>query len=236
RESPGELSLDEPATNPENLFGELGEDPHPESAGPLVATLARSPAFWMVCLLSVGLTLLRETFNTWTPIYLVQEVRLGIGAAAGMSALFPLLGGVSVILAGVLADRLGRRGRAAIILGGIALSALALGFLGGASFAGRPGPALMLVALVAFLLIGPYSYLAGAISLDFGGKRGCASACGIIDGVGYVFGGVVSGEVVARVSVTLGWQGVFVMLAGVAAATALVAAWFLADQLRSSKP
>ena len=57
RESPGELGLAEPATNPDNLFGKLGEDPHPESAGSALATLARSPAFWIVCLLSLGLTL-----------------------------------------------------------------------------------------------------------------------------------------------------------------------------------
>ena len=232
RESPGELGLDEPRTNPENLFGALGEDPRPESAGPLVATLLRSPAFWIVCLLSVGLTLLREAFNNWTPTYLVQGVGMERGDAAGMSALFPFFGGVSVILAGILGDRLGRRGRAAIILGGIALCALALGWLGSASFAGRPRPALALIALVAFLLVGPYSYLAGAISLDFGGKRGGATACGIIDGVGYLFGSVVAGEVVARISVSLGWQGVFVMLAGIAAATAMAAAWFLADQFR----
>src|SRR5262249_44403837 len=161
RESPGELGLEEPATNPENLFGKLGEDPCPESVGPLVATLLRSPAFWIVCLLSLGLTLLREAFNNWTPTYLVQGVGLGKGSAAGMSALFPFFGGVSVILAGFLGDMLGRRGRAAIILGGIALCAIALGWLGSASFAGRPRPALALIALVAFLLVGPYSYLAG---------------------------------------------------------------------------
>ena len=235
RESPGELGLEEPATNPDNLFGKLGEDPRPESAGPLVATLVRSPAFWIVCLLSVGLTLLRETFNNWTPTYLVQGVGLDKGDAAGMSGLFPFFGGVSVILAGILGDRLGRRGRAAIILVGIGLCAVALGLLGSASFLGRPRPALALVALVAFLLIGPYSYLAGAISLDFGGKRGGATACGIIDGMGYLFGSVVAGEVVARVSVAMGWQGVFVMLAGIAAATAMVAAWFLVDQVRSSR-
>ena len=89
---------------------------------------------------------------------------------------------------------------------------------------------------MAFLLIGPYSYLAGAISLDLGGKRGGATACGIIDGVGYLFGGVLAGKVIARLSETLGWQGVFVMLAGVAGATAMVAAWFLAIQFRSSTP
>ena len=79
--------------------------------------------------------------------------------------------------------------------------------LGSSSFAGRPREALVLVAAVAFLLIGPYSYLAGAISLDFGGKRGGATACGIIDGVGYLFGGVLAGKVIASLSVAIGWQG-----------------------------
>ena len=138
RESPGELGLAEPATNPDNLFGKLGEDPHPDSAGPLVATLVRSPAFWIVCLLSVGLTLLRETFNNWTPTYLVQGVGLDKGDAAGMSGLFPFFGGVSVILAGVLGDRLGRRGRAAIILVGIGLCAAGAG---PARLGELPGPA-----------------------------------------------------------------------------------------------
>jgi sugar phosphate permease len=234
RESPGELGLAEPHTNPDNLFGALGEDPNPDSAGPLWATLARSPAFWTVCLISMGLTLLRETFQNWTTTYLVQGVGVGDGAAARLSGLFPFFGGCSVILAGYLGDRLGRRGRAAIILVGIVLCAMALGLLGSASFAGRPVEAMVLVALVAFLLIGPYSYLAGAISLDFGGKRGGATACGIIDGFGYLFGSVAAGYAVAKLSVVAGWQGVFVMLAVVAGATAMVAAWFLVDQVRSS--
>jgi OPA family glycerol-3-phosphate transporter-like MFS transporter len=94
----------------------------------------------------------------------------------------------------------------------------------------------VLVAAVAVLLIGPYSYLAGAISLDFGGKRGGATASGIIDGVGYLFGGVVAGKVVSSLSQTMGWQGVFRMLAGVALLTGLVAACFLVNQLRPAAP
>ena len=43
RESPGELGLPEPATNPANLFGSLGEDPHPESAGPLLVHAVAEP-------------------------------------------------------------------------------------------------------------------------------------------------------------------------------------------------
>ncbi len=193
----------------------------------------RSQAFWLVCLLSLGLTLLRETFNNWTTTYLVHGVGLEPGDAAAKSAWFPLAGGVSVILAGYLGDRLGPRGRAAIIFGGIVLCGVALALLGSTSFAGRPGAALALVVAVGFLLIGPYSYMAGAISLDFGGKRGGATACGIIDGVGYLFGGVLAGNAVATISDKQGWQGVFFMLACVAGTTALVAACFLVGQLRS---
>ncbi len=137
RESPKELDLPEPETNPANLFGKLGEDPHPEAAGPLWATLARSPAFWIVCLISLGVTLLRETFNNWTPTYLVEGLGLSPGTAAKMSSLFPLFGGVSVIVAGMLGDRFGRGVRAAIILGGMMLCGLVLALLGSADFAGR---------------------------------------------------------------------------------------------------
>lgn len=58
RESPADLGLPEPESNPDNLFGELGQDPNPDAAGPLWATLGSSPAFWMVCCISLGVTLL----------------------------------------------------------------------------------------------------------------------------------------------------------------------------------
>ncbi len=238
RESPKDLGLPEPPSNPGNLFGALGEDPNPDAAGPLFDTMARSPAFWIVCFMSVGMTLLRETFNNWTPTYLVEGVGLSKGSGAGLSSLFPLFGGISVIAAGILGDRFGRGGRAAVILGGMTLCGLALIVLGTADFSGRPRSALILLSLVAFLLIGPYSYLAGAISLDLGGKRGAATACGIIDGLGYL-GGALAGVGIAQGSVTLGWQGVFWVLAAVALLTSVAAAFFLVDQLRparSAKP
>jgi OPA family glycerol-3-phosphate transporter-like MFS transporter len=82
-----------------------------------------------------------------------------------------------------------------------------------------------LVGLVGFLMIGPYSYLAGAISLDLGGKQGSGTACGIIDGVGYL-GAILAGDSVARVSVAYGWPGAFKALAVVALLTTFGAAAF----------
>jgi len=44
----------------------------------------------------------------------------------------------------------------------------------------------VLVAAIGFLVIGPYSFFAGAMSLDFGGRQGSATASGLIDGIGYL--------------------------------------------------
>jgi sugar phosphate permease len=60
------------------------------------------------------------------------------------------------------------------------------------------------------------------MSLDFGGKRGAATAAGIVDGVGYLAGWL-SGDTVARVTVAFGWKNAFLALAGAAFLTALVA-------------
>jgi sugar phosphate permease len=76
------------------------------------------------------------------------------------------------------------------------------------------GPLLPLVAIgtTALCLLGPYSYLGGALAIDFGGKQGAALSSGIIDGVGYL-GSVLGGVTVARVSIAFGWKGVILCLA-----------------------
>ena len=95
----------------------------------------------------------------------------------------------------------------------------------------RSAAPVALVALVAFLMIGPYSYLAGAISLDFGGKQGSATASGLIDGAGYL-GGVLAGNSFASISVMWGWKGAFLSLAGVALLSSVAAAAYLNHQKR----
>jgi OPA family glycerol-3-phosphate transporter-like MFS transporter len=232
KETPRDIGEPEPQVNPENLFGEEGDRSQPAGLGPLLLPLVRSPAFWLICLLSVGFTLLRETFNTWTPTYYTEFVGLSKGEAAQKSAFFPLLGGLSVFLAGAASDRIGRIGRAAILLGGILLTAGLLFLLGqqsgGTSGVGQTLPVIF-VSLIGLVMIGPYSYLAGAISLDFGGKQGSATACGIIDGVGYL-GGILAGGAVARLSTVYGWSGAFQALAVVAISTGVVALLYLLQQ------
>jgi OPA family glycerol-3-phosphate transporter-like MFS transporter len=121
-----------------------------------------------------------------------------------------------------MSDRLGLNGRSLLMFLGLTASAVALLLL----VSLRAGTSTLLplaaIALVAFCLLGPYSYLGGAFALDFGGKQASAASSGIIDGVGYL-GGVLAGDVVARIAVAFGWNGVFVTLAAVSAAAALFA-------------
>ena len=230
-ESPCDVGHVEPVVNPLNVFKDEGEKHTPPSLTHLLKPLMRSQAFWLVCVLSFGFTIVRETFNIWTPTYFTQAVGLSAATAAGSSSLFPFFGGISVVLAGFLSDRLGTNGRAVIILYGLVLSGIALLVLADVNFGTFKGGPVMLVTAVAFLLLGPYSYLAGAIALDFGGKQGSATASGFIDGIGYI-GGVLAGSTVARISVAYGWKGAFAMLAAVTWLSSLAAAAYWMQQKR----
>jgi OPA family glycerol-3-phosphate transporter-like MFS transporter len=231
RESPQRIGCQEPPANPDNLFHSEAHLHQPQSLGSLLKTFAKSSAFWLVCALSCGLTILRETFNLWTPTYFAQGVGLNIADSAGTSALFPLFGGLSVLLGGFLSDRLGKAGRALIIFYGLLITAGLLLALAFGDFGGSKTLPVALVALVALAMMGPYSYLSGAISMDFGGKQGSASASGIIDGTGYL-GGVLAGNSVAQVSVVWGWKGVFGVLAGVALLSTMAAGVYLRERRR----
>ena len=226
KESPRAIGQSEPPPNPLNVYGDADDAERPSSLANLLIPLVTNPQFLVVCLLSLGLTLLRETFGIWSPTYFAEAVGSSSADAAYQSALFPLLGGSSVLVAGWLGDRLGPSGRALVILAGCSLTTVVLWILGSANFAVGSLAPVWLVGLVGFLMLGPYSYLAGAISLDLGGKQGGATACGLIDGVGYL-GGILAGGSVARLSVEYGWHGAFKALAGVALLSSVGAAMFL---------
>jgi OPA family glycerol-3-phosphate transporter-like MFS transporter len=219
RESRTDVGFAEAKPNPQNLYGDSAA--RPASVAALVLPLFRSRAFLLVCLLSLGCTIVRETFNTWTPVYLRDYYGYSVSGAASASAVFPAVGAVSVIAAGWLSDRLGANSRPAVM--GLGLLATAVALLTLALL--RPsaaGPLLPLFAIgtTALCLLGPYSYLGGALAIDFGGKQGAALSSGLIDGVGYL-GSVLGGVTVARVSIAFGWRGVFLALAAISVVAAI---------------
>ena len=219
RESRVEEGHPEAEANPHNVFA--GAAAQPKSYLALVLPLLRSRAFLMVCLLGFAATTVRETFYTWNPVYLHEFLGYRVGDAAILSAIFPAVGALSSLLAGWLSDRLGANCRALLLCAGLAATALALVIL----TLLRPGSTgvvlpVVMIAVVAFTLLGPYAFLPGAFALDFGGKQAGAVASGLVDGTGYL-GGVLAGTVMARLSVAFGWGGVFIALASISALAAL---------------
>lgn len=236
RETPQERNLPAPQTNPLNVYAGSEEKPSSEKTGlrAILRPLLASKFFWMVCGLSLGTTLLRETFNLWTPTYFTDFVGLSNADAASRSALFPLFGGVSVLVAGWMSDRLGLNGRSLVLFGGLAAGTLCLFFLAQVPGHSNPWPPVLLVALIGFLLLGPYSYLAGAMSMDFGAETGAATAAGIIDGVGYL-AGVLSGDTMARITVEYGWRSAFYALAAICLLTAVIAFILAISQRKAAR-
>jgi len=233
RESCTDEGFPETVANPVNVFAHAER---PRSYLTLVLPLLRSRAFLTVCLLAFATTMVRETFNTWTPSYLHDFLGLKVSAAAVMSAVFPGVGAVSAILAGWGSDRLGRNGRALLLVFGLAGTAASLLVLTRL----HPGTAgtvlpVVMIGVVAFCLLGPYVFLPGAFALDFGGKQAGAVASGLVDGTGY-FGGVAAGSVMAWLAVRFGWGGMFMALAGVSALAALGAIYLCVVLVRAAPP
>lgn len=190
-------------------------------------------SFVAICVLSFVFTLLRETFNEWTPTYLNEYAKMSKGNAGQASSLFPLFGAISVIAVGIYSDRVAHLAnplqRLSIVPLGLAVGGVFMGVL-----ALDPGlSSVMLTAVVsaiAFALIGPYSLLAGATSLDFGKSTNPATAAGWIDGIGYI-GGILSGYGVGQIAQSLGWKPAF----GVLSIFTLLSAVGLALMLRKDK-
>ncbi|HXG90373.1 MAG TPA: MFS transporter [Vicinamibacterales bacterium] len=223
RERPRDRGLPEPESSPLTVYGSDGRDAEPAGIASLIRPLLSSTIFWLVCLLSCALTLVREAFNIWIPTYLTVAYGMAPGEAARWSALFPLMGGVSVLAVGVVTDRLGP-GRRMVVAAPLLLLAGLLAW-SAASDLVMSDERLGLVAVggIALLLIGPYSLLAGAIALELGGKRGAATAAGLIDTAGYT-GALLSGIAVGAVADAWGWGASLRLLGAVTVAASVVAA------------
>ncbi len=216
RASPADAGLPEPEETPGQVHAPVGEQRHNQWA--MLRLLLSREQLWQVCLINFGLTLIRETFNAWTPTYLVSVVGLQVGGAAIGSIVFPLTGGVAACAGGWLSDRCGgHRGR--VMLPSLILMVLVLIVLAVVPLRGRPVEALVLLGGVAMFMTIPYSFCSGVLPIDLGGKRASATATGVIDTVGYL-GAAFSGWGIAAIASRYGWPVAFGVLAGTGIAVA----------------
>lgn len=152
-----------------------------------VQDLLRARQFWVVCALSFTLTLLRETFNTWTVDFFKTEggPEVSHRIAAFLSTPFDACGAAGILLLGWVFGRVTPSARKVLLF-------VILAALGGVLFLlpslARQGlwVATAAVGLVGFLTYGPYSLLAGVLSLEIRGREYVATVAGWVDATGYL--------------------------------------------------
>ena len=76
----------------------------------------------------------------------------------------------------------------------------------------RNEAAVILVGVVGFFLLGPYSLVGGVVALDFGGRRTAGTAAGLLDGVGYL-AATLAGVGVGNLLVHAGWSLAYTVMA-----------------------
>jgi sugar phosphate permease len=212
-----------------------GRQPDDQEVGPSIArgpsivrapwrVLLSRPQFLVVCALSFALTLMRESFNTWSVDFLVSIQRAAarsVSVAALQSTTFDLAGGLGILIMGASYDRTPARVRRWLIAGILGSLALVLALLPWAA-ARNPASAIWLVGAVGLLVYGPYSLLAGVFAVESGGAAAAATASAIIDACGYL-AGILAGEALGRVLDRGGYPLGFACLAAITALSALLA-------------
>jgi OPA family glycerol-3-phosphate transporter-like MFS transporter len=185
-----------------------------------ILELAKIPQFWMVCGLSFTLTITRETFNVWTVDFLKTDGgQMTTKLAALLSTPFDAMGAVGILLLGWLLDRLSA-GHRKWLLFGILSGVAVLTFQLPTFIHEKVWMAVAAIGLIGLLSYGPYSLLAGVLSLEIRGPDFVATVAGLVDASGYL-AGMVSGYLFGRIldqgGYLLGFHclGIFTMVGAV---------------------
>jgi OPA family glycerol-3-phosphate transporter-like MFS transporter len=193
--------------------------------GVILRALFSRGTFFTALALSALITFIRIAFLTWTPTFLYEVSGKGAGQASASifkSIAFPAAGVVASLTVGFLSDRLGPGRRAPIMAVSLAVVVVLVLVLGH-GVASSPYAVVPLLFAIGLFVLGPYSLPAGAVALDVAGKRGAATAAGLIDGAGYL-GATASGFVLGGLADKSGWSAAFDVIAAVAFVAALVSA------------
>jgi sugar phosphate permease len=201
---------------------QLGKPSTRRFSGREFLELLRIRQFWIVCALSFTLTLLRETFNLWAVDFFRTEAGAEVSnrLAAFLATPFDALGALGIISLGWAFGRMTGPQRSRVLCVILSLLAVLVWVLPLSVRGGLWAPALLL-GLIGFLTYGPYSLLAGVLSVEIRGPAYVGTVAGMVDGVGYV-AGILSGSQFGRLVDEGGYQLGFKALAGLAVISAVL--------------
>jgi OPA family sugar phosphate sensor protein UhpC-like MFS transporter len=190
----------------------------------IVGEVLRTPNVWMLAFAYFPIKLARYALYFWGPKYIDETLGVGAASSALTAAAMPIGGLVGVIGIGYISDRWFQSRRIpAVVLSLLATAAII-------SIGLKPIENYWVMAAYFFFigafLFGPDSMISATASMDFGTKRGAATAVGFVNGVGSI-GGILGGFLPGKITTETDWSPMFyVMLLGlVGSALVLLPLW-----------
>jgi OPA family sugar phosphate sensor protein UhpC-like MFS transporter len=175
----------------------------------VILEVLKSPMVLLLALVYFFMKPARYAILLWGPKYLNEQLHTGMAQSGSLGGLFELAGPVSVFLAGFVSDKFFGTRRNPVCVVCLLSSGLLLYFMDK-----LPHTAAMLgggLFLLGLFLFPPDSLVSGTAAIDFGTRKGAATAAGLINGcgsLGAIFGGTIPGLLHDR----WGWNGVFTCL------------------------
>jgi len=181
--------------------------------------ILRQGPVWVLAFSYFGIKFIRYTFMFWAVTFLTLERGMATDIAGYISTLFALVGLVGTMVASYLSDKLFSSRRAPIC------TLMLLGLVASLLFFWRAPNSLLPLAigLVGFMTYGPDFVVSAVAVMDFGSRRGAATAAGFVNGMGSI-GQALSGVMVGWIAGSMGWQSVFYVLMAIALLCSLLIA------------
>jgi len=201
----------------------------PERAWRTILQVVASPTVLVISFVYLFVKPLRYLLMFWAPVYLNERLGTDVAESGMLGSLFDLAGPLGIVAGGWASDRVFGTRRfpvMAITLLAAAAALVALPLMPATRWA--VGTTLFVVGLLVYV---PDSLASGAAAIDYGTRRGAATAAGMINGCGSL-GGVIGGTLPGLVAKASGdgktpWDSIFFALAAglVVAAAAVAPLW-----------
>ena len=174
--------------------------------------------FWIPAIMYICMTFIRETILSWTSVIISDVFHTSNEAAGTLSLVVPLSSAVAAIIGGYITDRTQKKWHIIVMCINMTLLIVCLVTLL-IQLESPESPrdvvlGLVNLAIIAFFLEGPYTFIDGVYSLRLGGKKSGGMAVGVVQALGYT-GGIAAGSLTGAIVEGSGWLRLFQVLLGV---------------------
>ena len=170
-----------------------GEEDKPLPLKELLVRILTNKVIITVAAIELCTGVIRQGIMHWYHIFNHDVIHLARDhfMVAHWGLILMLAGSTGGMLAGILSDKVfgSRRGPVAALLYGLMIAATAFMLF---IIYKNPIYLAVVVTIISFCVIGTHGMLSGTATMDFGGRRGAATAVGLIDGAVYLGTGLQS--------------------------------------------